>query len=342
MNKRMRPSGFGIAGFVLAALAAGFVLMQVTAVPAAEKLTRDQIHGIHLKDDVGLECPVCHVDKSDDAGVMRFTPRETTCKECHDDPKELGFVEGKVVRRGILFDHKTHIADMDKTCQECHQETDKTRVQLPSHKNCVECHQEDLDKMLCGKCHIDLAAIGLKALSSYSHKADFMSRHDEYARNSMKSCAQCHTESFCLDCHNKHESLKPSLKYPEKTTANLIHRGDWETAHRFEARTDPASCLRCHGVNACNTCHAERGVGARADATALDHPAGWMTKGSGDFHGDKARAEIVTCASCHDRGGPGDCRTCHRESSGLNPHPQGWDPKNMTKKDRMCAECHSR
>ncbi|MBZ0271879.1 cytochrome c3 family protein [bacterium] len=312
-----------------------------TGESADKGVAPEKVHGIHLVPDFGMECANCHTGIAADSGVMTKPVSTAVCAECHDDAKSVGFVERKSERRDILFSHAAHM-EVDLECSACHAGETPTAIKMPNHASCKDCHAEDLDKMLCRKCHIGMEPMGLKKLASFEHANDFLSRHPEYARKSAVSCAQCHTESYCLDCHSKKEDLKPSLKYPEKVRAGLIHRGDWQTTHRFEAKVDASDCMKCHGISECNSCHAQSGVGARGDKTHYKHPAGWMSEGSPNFHGKKARTEIVNCASCHDRGGPGDCRTCHRESLGLNPHPKNWDPGRMDRSDRMCAECHGR
>lgn len=326
---------------VLGVAALAIVLAGAATAPAKSTLSAKDLHAKHLNPNVGLECNVCHEAIEKDGGVMRVVPSLETCKPCHDDTKTLNYEPAKSSKRAIGFSHVAH-KEFDKKCQDCHGAFGVgAGVGKPDHSRCVECHQEDFDQMLCAKCHMDFGGIGLTKLSSFKHANDFMGRHPEYARKNTKACTQCHTESYCLDCHNKQEDLKPSLKYPEKVRAGLIHRGDWETTHRIEAKLNQASCLKCHGTKYCTDCHTNRGIAARAETKIYQHPAGWMTKGAKDFHGEKARTETLACASCHDRGGPGDCRTCHRSSLGLNPHPKGWDPKGVKQTDRMCAECHS-
>lgn len=326
---------------VLTLMIAAFWVVGDAETFAKSKVDSTAIHGKHLSSDIGLECAVCHADVAKDKGIMQVFPSSSSCKDCHDDPAQVGFEQRKSEKRGVAFAHKDHL-ELGKTCADCHLKDPKaTQLTMPTHEQCKECHASDYEQMLCAKCHISFGELGLTKLASYKHANDFKSRHAEFARREARSCAQCHTESYCLDCHNKHEDLKPSLKYPEKVRTNMIHRGDWMTAHRIEAKVNSASCLKCHGVKYCTDCHNLKGVGAKAEKGFFQHPTGWMSKGSSDFHGTKARTEIVSCASCHDRGGAGDCRTCHRGSLGLNPHPEGWDGNGMSKKERVCAECHS-
>jgi hypothetical protein len=272
---------------------------------------------------------------------MTIPTAEKTCSQCHEKLADMGFEQGKPSRRMLNFSHAPHIG-YGKKCLDCHKGAEPNAAAMPKHAQCMECHKDDFDGMLCAKCHFDFAAMGLKKLSSYTHANDFKSRHAEYARKSAQGCVQCHTESYCLDCHSKHEGLKPSLKFPEKVRAGLIHRGDWMTVHRVEAKVDSASCLKCHVTGECDKCHTAQHVSSSKDLDklAFSHPAGWATnKDSKNFHGEKARQDIVSCAGCHNRGGPGDCRTCHAASTGNNPHPKGWSP-GISQSEKMCAGCH--
>jgi hypothetical protein len=66
-----------------------------------------------------------------------------------------------------------------------------------------------------------------------------------------------------------------------------------------------------------------------------------MDARSAEFHGDAARRDIVSCASCHDQGANSNCITCHKVggTAGRSPHPRGWNP--TTSKDtKMCKMCH--
>ena len=141
------------------------------------------------------------------------------------------------------------------------------------------------------------------------------------------------------------------MRFPEKVSARFIHRGDYLTRHAVEARSDPASCRKCHGQRTCRSCHALNGLSAPPDkalaggATRNPHPAGWMVPGGDDFHGHKARRDINSCASCHDRGSASNCVSCHKVGGmGGSPHPTGWswqDKSGQCASNPMCATCHS-
>ena len=104
----------------------------------------------------------------------------------------------------------------------------------------------------CTECHTD-------SWGAMNHQAvDFYKKHGFYAGNARQACAACHQESFCLDCHAAKEEIKPGDKYGESPDRMFPHRGDYLSQHRIDAKTNPTSCVRCHGRqnNArCTTCH---------------------------------------------------------------------------------------
>jgi len=104
----------------------------------------------------------------------------------------------------------------------------------------------------CTECHSD-------SLGLFNHQAaDFFKKHRFYAGNSRQSCAACHQESFCSDCHARKEEIKPADKFADSPERNLPHRGDYLSQHKIEGKINPASCMKCHGRqnNArCASCH---------------------------------------------------------------------------------------
>ena len=104
----------------------------------------------------------------------------------------------------------------------------------------------------CGECHTDRWA-------ALNHRAvDFYPKHKFYAGQQNQSCATCHRESFCADCHAHKEEIKPSDKFKDSPERSLPHRGDYISRHKIDGRINPASCLPCHGRTnneRCKACH---------------------------------------------------------------------------------------
>lgn len=110
---------------------------------------------------------------------------------------------------------------------------------------------------VCTDCHD--ARGEYVAYERYIHSADFGDNHRSQAYQGEALCAMCHQTSFCNDCHATSVELKPSLKNQTETYREMPHRGDYLSRHRFDARLDPTSCIRCHGnpkaAETCVRCH---------------------------------------------------------------------------------------
>lgn len=115
----------------------------------------------------------------------------------------------------------------------------------------------DMSVKVCTDCH---DARGENVVyERYIHTADYGTNHRTQAYQGEAICAMCHQTSFCNDCHATSIELKPSLKNQTETYREMPHRGDYLSRHRFDARLDPSSCIRCHGnpkaAETCVRCH---------------------------------------------------------------------------------------
>lgn len=302
-------------------------------------------HYKHLSMEV--ECETCHAHiKEAESVEERHLPTMDTCSTCHSDevqnkctmchtnPEKAKKIAPLPV--SLIFSHKSHIEREGMDCLKCHNAVKKSRLsserKIPEMNVCLDCHKKDFDELRCNRCHQNLAALGLKPLSLYSHSGNFLKTHKQYARERIEVCVQCHRDSFCSDCHSKVEPLMPSMKLHESLGRSLIHRGDWLTRHRIDAGEDNSSCLKCHRTSECNECHSEK----IREGKYEEHPPGWMNKGSSRFHGNAARRNILSCASCHEA--DKKCVECHRY---INPHPSGWKGGIFDKKKQpSCKPCH--
>lgn len=104
----------------------------------------------------------------------------------------------------------------------------------------------------CSECHSN-------AFGAMNHQAlDFYAKHGLFAKSARQSCAACHQESFCSDCHAHKTEFKPSDKFADSPERNLPHRGDYLSQHKIDGRMNPASCAKCHGRQnnaGCASCH---------------------------------------------------------------------------------------
>ena len=111
----------------------------------------------------------------------------------------------------------------------------------------------------CSDCHgTDQVASTQKTFASFNHTQEFISNHKIQANEDPGTCAACHAQSFCADCHGGKTALLPSTKLGNRPDRESPHRGDYLTMHRIEGKIDPTSCFKCHGRSnneKCSACH---------------------------------------------------------------------------------------
>ena len=320
-------------------------------------------HVRHAKAQV--ECITCHEavwDAKDLKGDL--LPNEAKCLECHKQKKEQGqcsFCHTDVKSAApwpkrdarLNLNHAAHLERVKEDCTKCHTRLDEPGHPVPvsdGHASCLSCHEhaQHYADASCTTCHTDLSRYPLQPVSQVSHQGDFLRRHGAVARANGQSCAACHAEqNFCLDCHAKTAMVKVESKLPDRPDRNFIHRNDFLGRHSVEARSDPASCQRCHATGAtssCETCHQREHVAAGSSNARNPHPPGWGLPGSGSFHGDAARRDIASCAACHDQGDQSNCVQCHKVGGiGGDPHPGSFRTRHTlgeANSDGRCAACH--
>jgi predicted CXXCH cytochrome family protein len=278
--------------------------------------------------------------------------KQKACSDCHDtDPKPTLPKRMRYFRES--FSHADHLPRVNGDCKRCHKEQTEAgdkAPKTPEMATCTACHnhQQDFAGAHCNGCHQDLKRYP-KPVDSFKHAGDFLKVHGQLAKVSAASCASCHEHTFCADCHAAQTGPgKPSFIYPEEMTREFIHRGDYPSRHMVDAEANPASCRKCHGSSYCSTCHEQQNLTPTAVGQPLPrnlHPIGWGTdKASGNFHGDAARRNIVTCAGCHDQGAASTCVQCHRVGgfAGVSPHPKSWNKTQAdVAKNKMCSACHT-
>ncbi|HQL56220.1 MAG: cytochrome c3 family protein [Myxococcota bacterium] len=317
-------------------------------------------HKLHVVDNE-IGCDDCHQEVIDSDKVtpeMRFTEakcldchekEEGGCGMCHTNPDKPETWTGRPPSQGVAFSHAKHAEPTDGQCKTCHagveQRTAPSQAARPlNHDTCMSCHRAEFRDISCKACHNDIVENPSRPTALFSHDAEFMGRHGSLAKTDEDVCAHCHRQDFCAECHG-FQGMAPDIRFSERVDRQLVHRGDYLTRHPIEARTDPASCQKCHSTRQCQACHEQARIAQTAAPIgdrASPHPAGWaMDARSAEFHGDAARRDIVSCASCHDQGANSNCITCHKVggTAGRSPHPRGWNP--TTSKDtKMCKMCH--
>ena len=135
---------------------------------------------------------------------------ESYCIECHDGPADGGYHPPSFVSR--------HAADGFARTAEC-----------------ASCHSTEV---FCPACHDDLGLTGTGRLQAGYHDAEpiWLLRHGQSARQNLESCASCHTQTDCVQCHGVLSSFSVSP-----------HSRDFDAAEAW-ARS-PRTCLACHVRN---------------------------------------------------------------------------------------------
>lgn len=298
-----------------------------------------------------LTCASCHAGARDSARPI--LPETRQCAGCHDNAEKVARQAATTLDpdyplgRAIRFEHVKHLdlPQIAGQCVKCHAGVVSEKSEAttyPPMSLCLDCHQPEFDQGRCTPCHEAKHLRRLVPQSFSRHDTGWVQRHGAHAKRTEPQCNQCHTQTQCADCHDQRQTLPVEVRNPEKLGAGFVHRGDFLTRHPIEARSQPATCATCHTTSSCDACHTKRGVSGNAVGSVNPHPIGWVGPDptSSNFHGRAARHNIVSCASCHDRGPATNCIRCHKAGGGGgNPHPAGWS-SSRSKGAAMCRYCH--
>jgi Cytochrome c7 and related cytochrome c len=347
----------------LGLLVAAVLLSACSATETKPEARRDppfvMPHSPHVEAEV--DCLECHAPitkaKSLENRVrhVQLPKKGESCSGCHDAVPKLQ-IPARTRDFGLHFDHAAHLGRLKgekNACLRCHTslpEQKGTEYDAPSMSACTSCHNhaQEFAAARCLGCHEDLKRYE-KPVESFKHQGEFLKLHGALARGGAENCAACHEQTFCADCHSPTTVPgKPAFIYPEDVKRDLIHRGDYQSRHVVDVQANPASCRKCHGSNFCLTCHEQQNLMQPYGSTTPirnPHPPGpdWANnKAGGNFHGDAARRNIVTCAGCHDQGADSVCVACHTTGRGMpSPHPKSWKKSAADiSKNSMCAACH--
>jgi hypothetical protein len=260
----------------------------------------------------------------------------------------------------MRFSHIVHDKNEVSQCARCH--IPGAVSIIPERTICRECHEEkEIEETVLGP--------------TKSHTPVWVRQHGIDSQSAGAQCSDCHTISFCVDCHKGGE-LGVDLK---KRTVRMdtvpdTHTSRFRVVHPLKATAEQIEkCYTCHSKSDCSDCHeAYRQkylvtgreivshqkswdlLIAGADvpdhsAFALNqcqdcHPGGALS--SQDWsrgHAREARRTLGSCQSCHPDGDA--CLTCHSAKTGLmvSPHPGNWKRiQNKFRKEspEVCAKCH--
>ena len=314
-------------------------------------------HALHLKrvacGGPGLpECVVCFTCHNGlrEARERKEVPKSTcVAKGCH---VARDFTVGadiandvSTAARAIQFTHNEHLKrrGVNNQCISCHAgavNPDKDRY--PPMANCLKCHQAAFDQNNCVLCHKLRDLPNLLPQSFMRHDEAWIRHHGPAASSGEQTCRQCHSEQSCKDCHDMAQTMSIEARRPAAIDSHFVHPADFTTRHAMEARSQSATCARCHAPSTCDSCHVRRGVSPSGFGAANPHPPEWVgaNTASPNFHGRAARRDLFTCAGCHDQGPATNCIFCHKVGgTGGNPHPSGF-MSGRSANGEMCRYCH--
>ena len=207
-----------------------------------------------------------------------------------------------------------------------------------SRSRCATCHTSDD----CRSCHVSPApgvvaqlptrasavapGVHVARRGPESHESPFfLDAHATIAAAEGTSCATCHQERFCIQCH-------------DAPSGASYHPQGFVAGHSAQAFGRDVECAACHNTQKfCRACHVEAGLTgfARQGPSFHDSQPLWLIR-----HGQSARQSLETCTSCHSQA---DCTRCHGTLGAfkVNPHSRDFDAEGAWRRNpRACLFCH--
>jgi hypothetical protein len=258
-------------------------------------------------------CVSCHVDTERDAiAAIPAAPPEMELP-----PSVAHYFEPKTHLEGQWL--TLHGAEASRVqCATCHTSND-----------CVSCHVQpvpDAVRTLPSRDAVTAPGVQVVARAPESHgNAFFMQAHSVLASAGDATCATCHQEAFCVDCH-------------DAPVGGGYHPPDFLARHTADAFGRDTECASCHNTQVfCRECHAQLGLVSRGRLGPGYHAAGtaWLLR-----HGQAARQNLESCASCHRQV---DCTQCHGVLGAfkVSPHSVDFDAERAwARSPRTCLACH--
>ncbi|MEQ1854956.1 MAG: hypothetical protein ABL963_00720 [Longimicrobiales bacterium] len=280
-------------------------------------------HGALVREGVG-RCVTCHTQEQ--------------CTTCHVDADRDEIATFPAAPPGMQLPLRTAHYDVPAT----HGERDflETHGVGASRETCATCHTSDD----CVTCHVQPVPAAIATLPARSEvrapgaqivarvpesheRMFFAEAHTTLAAASDASCSTCHVESFCVDCH-------------DAPMQGGYHPVAFLSRHAASAFGRDAECSTCHNTQAfCRECHVEVGLvptgGGRLGPGYHDDGPLWLLR-----HGQAARQNLESCASCHRQV---DCTQCHGVLGAfkVSPHTLAFDAERAwAQSPRTCLACH--
>jgi len=306
-------------------------------------------HALHVKDNA-IECADCHTAATSSklSGDKLFADH-ANCQTCHEDKlasdcKYCHTTEDNEPipnpPKELIFSHEKHAGTLALKCESCHEgvreATTAAANHLPDMATCNSCHTEQKASNNCESCHRNFTSL----IPADHLTGEFKKDHAKRTRLGAQdvSCAVCHADQFCQDCHTGDElksfgstrdlmtdpshwtSVKDS---PKPLRVQRTHSLNYRYSHGIDVKSRFLDCGSCHQAQSfCAECHEAGGnVNQMKFKPATHMKAGFVTIGRGSgggLHSEMARRDLETCVSCHDvQGSDPVCLTCHTENGGV-------------------------
>jgi hypothetical protein len=272
----------------------------------------------------------------------------------------------------IIFNHKFHLEKQKLACENCHENL--TAVDFSDEHSkapmeaCSHCHNNEQATLECVSCHT--STLNLRPVD---HSADYLVSHKNLARIDDETCATCHIENDCSECHegaslfstvsgsnnDVQTKLVPSVAGGTRgLLITRVHNLNFRITHPLEAQGRSQECSVCHETqNFCQACHEAEGVDV-AGKPVWHGGSDWgaiagVVGSGGGRHAELAKRDIENCASCHStEGDDPTCVLCHADFDGVrgtNPktHESGFgnrfsaDSGFHDDKSAICYNCHN-
>ena len=266
----------------------------------------------HVQD----RCASCHVDVSrEPIPSVAPAPPGMQLPEWESEYPKPGTHDVRAFQGG----HAPEGGDVSQ-CSTCH-----------TQDSCMSCHLQPVpDAIVDLPARADVVAPGVEfdMAPPETHGAPFFlsAMHMNLAAVDPGSCATCHTETFCVACH-------------DGPSDGGYHPASFVSRHQADAWGRSQECATCHETAAfCRECHEQSGFASQGRLGAGYHDAEpiWLLR-----HGATARQSLESCASCHRQS---DCVQCHGTLGAfrVNPHAADFDAERAwAQSPRTCIACHT-
>jgi hypothetical protein len=247
-------------------------------------------HKYHVQ-EVGAECSDCHSKAQEStSGKDDLLPEMETCYTCHDEEMactachkqgEEPLLLPRITLYNSEFNHSLH-QKKNISCLSCHRGVDTKEkvtsgIHLPDGKICSDCHSASTQLT--------------QKLKPRDHSEFWLQIHGTFSETGSQNCSSCHTDAYCIDCHQGENLL------------NQSHPAEFIATHGISYTLRESDCAGCHqGKDYCIECHRE--VNNVSPSTHL------MPDWKGPLHSQEARKDFDYCSVCHTQDDIA-CIECH-------------------------------